>query len=72
MEARASSGSLRNGAQAIVALTIIEFEAQQMKISIRTALPPNKQLQLTWQLVTRLAREEQGERQVATQLSLGR
>jgi hypothetical protein len=32
----------------------------------------NKQLQLTCQPVTRLAREEQGERQLATQLSLGR
>jgi len=48
-------------------------ESQHMKISIpRTAVPPNKQLQLTCQLGTRLAREEQGERQVATQLSLGR
>ena len=44
-----------------------------MKIILeRIALPPNKQLQLTCQPVTRLAREEQGERQVATQLSLGR
>jgi len=32
-------------------------ESQHMKISIpRTAVPPNKQLQLTCQLVTRLAR----------------
>ena len=64
---------MKIGTERIVAPLDINFEGQQMKISITgIAVPPNKQLQLTCQPVTRLAREEQGERRLATQLSLGR